>query len=351
MNRHAVLYALGAALLFGLATPLAKRLIGTIDPWMLAALFYLGSGLGLALLRALLRLGGGGGGETRLAGGDWPWMLGALLLGGVAGPLLLLLGLRLSDAATASLLLTLEGVATALLAWFLFRENFDRRIALGMGLIVAGAGLLAWQGGISVDGGLLGPLLIAGACLCWGLDNNLTRKVALADPLQIAMLKGLGAAPVTLLLALAVGAPWPPLGPALLAAAVGFLGYGVSLALFVLALRHLGTARTGAYFSLAPFVGALAAIPLADAAVTWSLALAGLLMAAGVALHLTERHAHLHEHEPLTHVHRHRHDAHHQHDHAPGQDPRAPHSHQHTHARLRHAHAHTPDSHHRHRHE
>lgn len=348
MNRTAVLWAFVAAALFGLSTPFAKALVGVLDPWLLAGIFYLGSGLGLALVRLALsrhlaKV------EAPLAARDVPWLALAILFGGVVGPILLMVGLVSTEATAASLLLTLEGVATALIAWFVFRENFDHRIAIGMALIVAGAVVLAWQGGASI-GGLLGPLAIVGACVAWGLDNNLTRKVSLADPLQIAMLKGLAAGPVTLALALARGATLPALDTLAIAALVGFLGYGVSLVLFVVALRHLGSARTGAYFSTAPFLGAAAAIPLLGEPVTLQLAAAGGLMAIGVWLHVTERHVHEHLHEPMEHSHRHVHDAHHQHEHRPDDPPGEPHSHPHRHARLRHSHAHVPDSHHRHSH-
>jgi drug/metabolite transporter (DMT)-like permease len=260
-----------------------------------------------------------------------------------------MLGLARTDAAAASLLLTLEGVATALLAWFAFHEGFDRRIAGGMACLVAGAVVLAWSA-VPSAGGLVGALAIAGACAAWGLDNNFTRKVSLADPLHIVELKGLVAGPVNLLLGLWAGGTLPALTPAALAGAVGFLGYGVSLALFILALRHLGTARTGAYFATAPFIGALAAVLLLREPVTVQLALAGLLMGIGVWLHVTEDHEHEHVHEAVEHAHRHAHDAHHQHEHAAEDPPGEPHTHRHRHARLRHRHPHLPDMHHTHRH-
>lgn len=348
MNRSAVACALLSAALFGLSTPAAKLLIGSVDPWLLAALFYAGSGLGLALVRFVLswlvpRR------ETPLAARDVPWLAGAILFGGVLGPILLMAGLRATDASSASLLLTLEGVATALIAWFVFRENFDQRIALGMFLIVLGAAVLAWPERVGWTG-LAGPALIVGACAAWGIDNNLTRKVSLADPMQTAMFKGLIAGPVTFLLALSHGAALPAFDAALAAAAVGVLGYGVSLVLFVTALRHLGTARTGAYYATAPFLGAVCAVAFLGEEPSAKLLAAGLLMAAGVWLHLTERHAHEHGHEPMEHSHRHRHDAHHQHAHGPDDPPGEPHTHGHVHAGLRHTHPHMPDSHHRHTH-
>ena len=347
MNRIAVLRALAAAALFGLSTPAAKLLLAEAGAWTLAGILYCGAGAGLALVRAA-RGRHGAAREASLTRRDLPWLAAAIATGGVAGPVLLMAGLARIDGTAASLLLTLEGVATALLAWFAFRENFDRRIALGMAAIVAGAALLAWRPGLALDD-LLGPALIVAACVAWGLDNNLTRKIALADPVEIAMLKGLAAGPVSLALGFAAGESLPP--PVIaLGAAVGFLGTGVSLVLYVHALRDLGTARTGAYFAVAPFLGAAAAVPLLGEALSARLIGAGALMAAGVWLHLRERHAHEHAHDELEHAHRHVHDAHHQHEHPPGVDPRAPHSHVHRHGRLVHAHAHTPDSHHRHAH-
>ena len=244
-----------------------------------------------------------------------PWLAAAIGCGGVAAPVLLMLGLTRMPASGASLLLNAEGVFTALLAWFAFGENVDRRVAWGMVLIVAGALILGWPGEARFAG-VWPALAVLGACLCWALDNNLTRKVALADASWIASVKGLAAAPVNLALAFALGAtlpPWPHVAGAM---AVGLLAYGVSLTLFVVGLRHLGTARTGAYFSVAPFLGALLAIALGEPA-TVPLALAGACMAAGVWLHLTERHVHghAHRHTALTHTHPHFPDAHHRHRH------------------------------------
>lgn len=349
MSTAAVAYAFASAALFGLSTPLAKVLVSNVDPWMLAGLFYTGSGVGLGLVR-LVSGGHRQRAEAALTRADWPWLAAAILSGGVIGPILLMSGVRQTDAATASLLLTFEGVATALVAWFVFHENFDRRIAAGMACIVAGAGVLAWRGEVRL-GELAGPLMILGACCAWAADNNLTRKISLADPVQIAMLKGLVAGPVAVALALGNGAHLPPAIPIVAAALVGFLGYGVSLVLFVLALRGLGTARTGAYFSTAPFIGAAAAVVVLAAPISLRLAAAGILMAVGVWLHLTERHAHEHEHRAMGHTHRHTHDEHHRHEHGPDDPAGEPHSHLHGHEGLRHVHAHVPDAHHHHSHD
>ena len=347
MTRPGILLALSSALLFGASTPFAKLLLGSVDPWMMAGLLYLGAGLGLALVhlsRAVVDLPSV---EAPLRRTDVPWLLLVILAGGVAGPLLLMFGLARTEAAGASLLLNLEGLATMTIAWVAFRENVDRRLLLGAFAILAGAVLLSWQGHASFQ---WGAALIAGACLCWGLDNNLTRKLSSADPVQIAMLKGLVAGTVNLALALASGAALPPAGTVLAAGVVGFLGYGVSLALFVSSLRHLGTARTGAYFSLAPFVGAVLAVLMLGEPVSATLIGAGALMALGLWLHLSERHDHEHAHPVLAHEHRHRHDEHHQHEHAPGIAPGEPHTHWHEHGPLVHRHPHYPDLHHRHDH-
>lgn len=351
MNHRAVVLALVSAALFGISTPAAKGLLGAIHPAMLAGLLYCGAGIGVAFLRRVARplYSGGATSEAPVAAHDMPWLAGAIVAGGIAGPLLLMFGLQRTDAAAGSLLLTLEGVATALLAWFVFHENFDRRIALGMACLVAGAAVLSWSGTPTL-GSMIGPAAIVGACLAWGLDNNLTRKVSLADPLQIVELKGLVAGPINIAIALWAGAEFPAATPLLIAGVVGFLGYGVSLALFVFALRHLGTARTGAYFSTAPFLGAIAALLFLREPLTLQLAMAGALMAIGVWLHLTENHEHEHEHELMEHTHAHVHDAHHQHEHRPDDPPGEPHTHGHRHERMRHAHPHVPDMHHTHRH-
>ena len=266
--------ALAAAALFGASTPLAKLLLGTVSPWLLAGLLYLGSGLGLGAVLLLRRAAGRAPREAPLRRADLPWLGAAVLTGGVAAPVLLMLGLARTEAASASLLLNLEGVFSLAIAWLVQRENVDRRVALGAGAILAGAVLLSWAPGGGIGAGA-GTLAIALACLCWAADNNLTRPLAGADPLQIAAAKGLVAGLVNLALGLLQGAAWPGAGAALAAGAVGLAGYGISLALFVLAMRHLGTARTSAYFSTAPFIGAVLAVALLGEAVTASLALAG----------------------------------------------------------------------------
>lgn len=343
LQRPGVMPALLAALLFGAGTPLAKLLLNSVSPWLLAGLLYLGSGVGLTIYRRIRREP-----AVRLPRREVPWLLGAIGAGGVVGPVLLMLGLTGMPASGASLLLNAEGVFTALLAWFVFKENFDRRIAWGMVAIVAGAFVLSWPGEARFAG-LWPALAVLGACLAWGIDNNLTRKVSLTDATWIAAVKGLVAGVVNLLLAFTLGASfpaWPSLTGAMV---VGFLAYGVSLALFVVSLRHLGTARTGAYFSVAPFFGAVLAIALGDP-ITMSLLMAGAFMAIGLWLHLTERHGHTHTHEILEHAHQHTHDEHHQHSHDAPVAAGSTHRHRHRHEPLTHTHEHFPDVHHRHKH-
>jgi drug/metabolite transporter (DMT)-like permease len=349
MFQKGVLAAIAAAVLFGASTPLAKQLLGDVAPWRLASLLYLGSGLGLTLVAVLRHIGGGESKEAPLRAPDLPWLLGAVLFGGVLGPVLLMYGLRATSASTGSLLLNLESVLTATIAWVVLRENVDRRVFLGMCAIVAGGAVLSWAPSHG-DSSALGMLAIAGACLCWAIDNNLTRAVAGGDPVQVAATKGWVAGGTNLVLASVFGQPWPSVTPMAWSALVGFVGYGLSLALFVRALRDLGAARTGAYFSTAPFVGAAIAIAWLGEAPTPSFWIAGALMALGVWLHLAERHEHEHAHEAMEHEHGHVHDAHHQHAHDFDWDGVEPHSHPHRHAPLVHSHPHFPDLHHRHGH-
>lgn len=341
MNR-AIAYALGSALLFGASTPLAKQLLDTLPPLLLGGLLYLGAGLGLLLYRLLRDRGWR---HPGLHGRDWGWLGGAAIaIGGVIGTATLMFGLQHTSAASASLLLNLEAVYTALLAWLVFREHASARVVTGMLAIVAGGLLLAWPAEPSAAAAALsngpsagaasawlGPLLVSVACLCWAIDNNLTRKVAAADAVFIAGSRGLVAGLVSTAGALALGAPWPPVGAALAAMLVGLLGYGVSLVLFVLALRDLGTARASAYFATAPFIGVAVALLL-----------------------LGERHAHRHQHEAQEHEHWHLHDAHHDHTHDSASTSANPgllgHRHWHRHEPLTHRHPHYPDTHHQHRH-
>jgi len=342
--------ALAAALLFGASTPLAKLLVGNMPPLLLAGLLYLGSGLGLgALLLARCAKNPSAAKEMRIPRKDVPWLLGAILFGGVLGPALLMVGLSQTSGESASLLLNVEGVLTAVLAWVVFKENTDRQIVLGMVAIVAGGALLSWEPGRATFS--TGALFIIGACLCWAIDNNLTRKVSTNDAMLVAALKGLLAGACNTALASAVGVHLPSLPAIGASMAVGFLGYGLSLTLFVVGLRTLGTARTGAYFSVAPLFGVVISLviwPEVPGALFWG---AAGLMAIGVWLHVHERHEHEHTHEPLEHAHRHRHDEHHRHPHDFPWQGDEPHVHAHRHEVLTHKHPHYPDIHHRHGHQ
>lgn len=348
MNKG-IVYALLAAVLFGVSTPLAKPLTGQTAPLLLAGLLYLGSGIGLSVWLVLRRIRPSAE-RASLTSSDLPWLAGAVATGGILGPVLLMTGLAVIPASSASLLLNMEGVLTAILAWFVFREQFDRRIFVGIVLIVAAGVLLSWERN-AVTILPWGALCVVGACLCWAIDNNLTRKVSASDAVQIAAIKGLTAGAVNLAIAIWwLHLPLPPAGHIAAAAAIGFCCYGLSLVLFVLALRHLGTARTGAYFSAAPFVGAVISLLLFNERPDTLFWLAAALMAVGIWLHLTEKHSHEHTHEPISHSHAHIHDVHHQHQHDFAWDGKEPHTHPHRHDRLTHTHPHFPDIHHRHEH-
>jgi drug/metabolite transporter (DMT)-like permease len=340
VKQPGVAAALAAAALFGAATPLAKRMLDSIDPWLLAGLLYAGSGIGLAVYRWLTAAP-----KVALPPKQLPWLVAAIACGGVAATVLLMKGLTRMPASGAALLLNAEAVFTALIAWYAFRENVEARVMFGMIAIVAGAALVGWPGEARFAG-YWPALAVLGACLAWALDNNFTRKVALTDGTWIASVKGLAAGAVNLVLATMLGARLPVAADIAIAMVIGLLAYGVSLALFVFALRHLGTARTGAYFSVAPFSGATLAVAAGEP-LTATLLIAGTLMAIGVWLHLTERHDHEHTHEALEHDHLHTHDEHHQHVH---DQPVAQHRHLHRHEPTTHAHPHYPDAHHAHPH-
>lgn len=347
-RRPGLAEAIGAAVLFGGATPFASRLAGSASPQVLAGLLYLGSGIVLAASQVLWP-------STRqspITRAEWAPLGGAIVLGGALGPLLLLVGLERTSAASASLLLNLEVVFTALLAWMAFRDGVTRRVALGLGCVVAGALMVSWQPGrVEVA---WGAAAIAAACLCWALDNNLTQLVSAKDPRQIAMLKGLVAGSANLAIGLVAGSSLPGAGRVVAAMGIGVFGYGVSLVLFVTALRHLGTARTGGIFAVGPFVGVLIAVVGFGEELRTVLIPASVLMLLGVWLQISERHEHEHHHERLVHAHLHSHDdGHHDHHHA--DDPAGaaavgPHAHEHVHEPLTHAHPHVPDIHHRHTH-
>jgi len=351
--------AIGSAFLFGASTPAAKALLGGIAPVLLAGLLYLGSGIGLGIFifaSILFELKNterkkANFQEANLKQADLPWLIAAVSSGGILAPLLLLLGLISLGASQASLLLNLELVFTAFLAWCFFRENINFRVASGMSLITFG-GLILCVGSQSSPSVhfSVSSLCIVGACLGWALDNNFTRKIANANPTHIAAIKGIVAGISNCIFALAAGNRLPATHLVLTVLLVGFLGYGISLSLFIRAMRDLGAARASAYLAIAPFVGASIAIAFLHESCSKQVLISGLLMALGLWLQMTEQHSHLHKHEPLEHEHTHVHDQHHQHEHDQSMTTREPHSHSHKHEAMLHSHSHFPDMHHEHRH-
>jgi len=342
------LSGLASAILFGASVPITKRLLPDVAPVMLAGLLYLGGGLAVGTVRVLARRRIV---EASLARDDLPRVLAIVLLGGVAGPLALVHGLRSVSGVSGALLLNLEGPFTVLIALTLFGEHLGSRGALGAGLVFAGACLLALPG--AAPAGVIqlgGVLLLLVACAAWAMDNNLTQGLTGKDPWQLVIAKTLGAGSGMVALALALGERLPSESVLLATLVLGALAYGASVLLDAFALRLLGAAREAAFFATAPFAGALLSVPVLGERLGALQAAAGAVMVAGVALLVRERHGHEHTHEDLEHTHRHVHDAHHQHPHPAGTDTTGPHVHPHRHAPLTHAHAHVSDAHHRHAH-
>jgi drug/metabolite transporter (DMT)-like permease len=340
--------ALAAAALFGVSTPYAKRLLASASPLLLSGLLYLGAGLALALSRPIVaRLRPDG--EAPLRRADLATLAAIILCGGILGPLLMLVGLHGVSGVVGALLLNLEAPLTMVLAVMLFGEHLGRRARAAVTLIVLGAVVLSARG----SGGTSeawGAVAIAAACACWAVDNNLTQRLSLRDPIAIGRAKSLAAGGCSLAAALALGARLPALPAILAALLLGAVSYGASLVLAIVAMRHIGAARQAAYFATAPFVGALAALPVLGERLGGRDLAAGALLVAGVVLLARDRHAHLHAHEIMDHEHRHVHDEHHRHAHLPDDPPGEPHAHRHRHEPLTHAHAHSSDLHHRHRH-
>ncbi|MHB9132709.1 MAG: DMT family transporter [Armatimonadota bacterium] len=348
-----IIFALLAAACFGASTPFAKLLLGDIDPIPLASLLYLGCGFGLALIKGIQRIRRRSEQkEAPVTRRDLPWLLGAIFAGGVAAPIVLMISLQHTPAATATLLLNFEGVATTLIAGLVFREHIGPRVWWAILIITVACSVLsvdphtAW--GIS-----LGAIGVLGACALWGVDNNVVRQIADKDPLTIAILKGFGAGGFSLVLALLLHKPLPTLTSSLWAMLLGGIGYGVSIVFFILALRSLGAARTSGYFASAPFIGMLLSFALLREGITWQFLLAVPLLIFGVVLLAQESHLHDHQHRPDEHEHRHRHDDEHHahaHDEETEASPEEYHTHSHIHSALQHAHPHLPDMHHRHTH-
>ena len=340
------LLALLAAALFGISTPLVQRFGVGLGAFSTAALLYAGAAVAGAFSRQRVER------EARVLRSDLPRLLAMAGFGAVIGPVALAWGLQHTSGTSASLMLTLEALFTALLAWRLYRETLDGRVWAAMALLLAGGMLLVLDQGLRADASgarLWGLLAVLLATAAWGVDNTLSRALAERDPGQVVLLKAALGAAATTLLAIIFGEPLPPLGAALALLAVGASGYGLSLRFYLLAQRAFGAARTGSVFAFAPFIGAALALALGDRSASAMMAVGSALMLAGVVLHLAESHGHAHSHEALDHEHAHRHDdGHHSHGHAPM--PAGAHSHRHHHAPLRHAHPHVPDAHHGHRH-
>lgn len=338
-------FGLGAAALFGASAPFAKLLLAGSGPLMLSALLYLGAAAALYVIR---QAGAGSrqSSEARLRQSDWCPLVGMVALGGMLGPLLMLLGLQRISALAGSLLLNFEAPFTAALAVWLFHEHLGRRGLFALIAIAAGATLLGWQPG-AFHAGWMGTIEIVGACLCWGFDNNLTQLVSMRDPASVALIKALGAGGCMLVVAAAAGSAFPALGVVAGALLLGGVSYGCSLYFAVLAMRELGAAREASYFATSPFIGAMLSMVVFAQLPRMTEVIAAALMAVGIVLLLREQHRHTHAHTELVHDHLHVHDEHHTH-HATAVTE--PHSHVHRHLPLIHEHAHTPDAHHLHTH-
>jgi drug/metabolite transporter (DMT)-like permease len=344
MEVKGVGYALGAAALFGASTPAAKLLLRDLSPLMLSALLYLGAAIALSVYRFLAFESR----EAQITRRDLPSICGIIFFGGMLGPILMFLGLQRLSALTGSLLLNLEGPFTVLIAVGLMREHLGRREMFAATTILLGGALVSFVPG-HIGGNWTGALEIAGACLSWGVDNNLTQRVSLRDPFAVARIKTLAAGSCVLVIALWHGGGQIPGAITLVCAgAVGALCYGVSIVLAVKALRVLGAARESAYFATAPFVGALLSIVVFRDLPNLSELAGAMVMIIGVVILVRERHGHLHSHEAISHEHLHVHDEHHRHQH--DSLVTEPHSHPHVHAGLTHEHEHVPDVHHRHSH-
>lgn len=337
------LLALLAAALFGVSTPLVQHWGQGLGPLTTAALLYAGAAIVGGMLRQPVDR------EAAIRRSDLRRLLVVAVFGAALGPVALAWGLQRTSGTGASLMLTMEALFTAILAWRLYGETMDRRVWLAMLALLAGGVLLVIDQGFSGSSQLLGLLAVLAATAAWGMDNTLSRALADRDPGQVVLLKAVFGACITTSLAWALSEPWPTSTAIVGLLAVGAIGYGLSLRFYLLAQRAFGAARTGSVFAFAPLIGAALAFVLGDRSAGWGLALGGALMLVGVILHLAEEHAHEHEHMEMEHEHAHRHDdGHHDHGHDPM--PAGPHSHWHRHGAARHSHAHTPDIHHSHGH-
>ena len=350
LQKRPLFYVVFSAVLFGISTPLSKLLIRDISPVGLAGLLYLGAFLGLTVYSIATKIfrPKEGGQDPPLNKRDIGWLAGAIIVGGILAPICLLIGLSKISGYSASLFLNLEGAATALIAVFIFKENAGRLIWLALASMTLAGVFLSWdpgQGRFTLSG----SLLILASMICWGIDNNFTRNISDKNPIQIAKIKGIVAGSFSTLLALILGMKVPAGIPLFWGLLLGALSYGLSLVFYIKGLGGLGAFRAGAFFSLAPFVGALTSLIILRESVGWVLIPGTIFMILGVVLVVNEKHEHHHQHEKSTHIHAHQHgDGHHAHEHS--QATREPHSHEHTHEETDHIHGHWPDIHHRHGH-
>ncbi len=349
---YPIMMALLSAILFGASAPITKMLLGKIDPIPLAAFLYLGSGIGLLVFQIVTSfIKKQALDEAPLKKKDFPWLLGASIAGGIVAPIILLNCLKITPASTASLLLNFEGVATTIIAVIFFKENAGKQILSAIVLITVASIILSWdfknQWGFSI--GSFGIIL---ACFCWGIDNNFTRNISAKNPFSIVTIKGIISGSFSFILSKILGNQMPDLTILISAMIIGFFCYGLSIVLFVFAMRDLGSTRTSALYGTAPFIGVILSFILLRDTPSIMFFISLPIMIIGTVLLLKEKHYHTHMHKAMQHEHRHNHDdAHHNHEHAPGQVIiNGYHSHMHTHKAIEHTHPHSPDIHHRHEH-
>lgn len=346
LEKNSIGFIIISAVLFGISMPLAKLIVKEISPMALAGLLYLGVFVGLSLYSVIIKK------RTntldKLEKKDIPWLAGAVIAGGVIGPISMMIGLTYVSGFVGSLLLNLEGVTTAIIAVLIFKENTGKHFWLALACMTIAGILLTWDSSQSKFS-LVGPMFIVLAMICWGIDNNLTRNISDKDPIQIAKIKGFVAGTISLLLSLIFGYKLSFNIWIAFASLLGAFSYGISLVFFIKALKGLGSSRTGAFFSVAPFIGAVFSIIILKEPIGWVMFPAAGFMIIGALLIVSERHLHIHIHKPLIHIHSHKHnDMHHIHEHS--ENVNSPHIHEHPHYELCHEHIHWPDIHHRHEH-
>lgn len=346
------LLALLAALLFGASAPFAKLLLSDFKPIQLAGVLYLGSGLGLLLFKVIHnRILKTSNLEANIKRNDVLWLIGAVISGGIMAPIILMFSLQKTPASTASLLLNFEPVSTTIIASIFFKEQINKKIWLSIILITFASIILSLD--LSGKWGLsIGSIGIISACILWGLDNNFTRNISLKNPFVIVIVKGLFSGIFSISLSVILGYKIPDIDKIIYGLVLGFLSYGFSLLLFILALRNLGTSRTSAFFGFAPFLGTIISMLIFREIYNVLLYFSLPFMMLGAYLLLKERHMHLHVHAELIHGHIHKHDdLHHNHEHENENIlQNEEHSHLHKHKKIEHIHKHLPDTHHRHQH-